>query len=44
MDLLGLVGGEVHVLEKPGGGKKMYSVFEGFFPAPMFILRPNRSK
>ena len=41
---MGSVGGEVRVLKKPGGGKKMHSVFEVFFPVPMCILRTNQAK
>ena len=32
------------VLNKPVGGKKMNLVFEGVFPMPMCISRPNRAK
>ena len=30
VDLVGSVGGKVHVLKKPGGMKNMHSVFKGF--------------
>ena len=44
LGLVGSVVGELRVLKKPGDGKNMYSVFEGFFPVPMCILRPNQVK
>ena len=44
MDLVGSVISEVSVLKKPGGRKKMHTVFEGFIPVPMCISRPNRAK
>ena len=40
----GLVGGGVRELNKPGGGKKIHSVFDVLFPVPMFISRQNQSK
>ena len=43
-ELLGSAGSGVRVLNKPGGGKTMYSVFEGFFPVTMCISRPNQAK
>ena len=44
MGLVVSVGGEVCVMNKPGCGKKMHSVFEGVFPVPVCISRPNRAK
>ena len=35
VELAGSVSGKVRVLKKPGGGKKMHSVFERIFSVPM---------
>ena len=42
--VVGSLSGEVHMLKKPGGRKKIYSVFEGFPPLIMCSPRPNRVK
>ena len=44
VQLLGSVSSKVRMLKNPGDGKKMHSVFEGFFPVSMCILRPNQEK
>ena len=44
MELVGSVSGKFCALNKPGGGKKMHSVFEGWVPVSMCILRSNRAK
>ena len=44
MELVGSVGIGLRALNKHGGGKKIQSVFEGYFPVPICITRPNWGK